>query len=96
MSDDPFFERLRGDAAPLRYEPDAVSMARMSARIRGRVSEPTVAELLARWFRPVAAAVTALAIIAGIGSTVLDRPDESYATPSVELSVAGGQYLVGE
>ena len=94
--DDKFFERLRGDAAPLRYEPDPVALARMAARIRGRVSEPTVAELLARWFRPLAAAVTALAIIAGIGATILDTPEESYATPSVELSVAGGQYLVGD
>ncbi|MEA2491519.1 MAG: hypothetical protein QOH21_3311, partial [Acidobacteriota bacterium] len=64
MSDDNFFGRLRGDAAPLRYEPDAVALSRMSARIRDRVATPaTVAELLARWFRPLAAAVIALALI---------------------------------
>jgi hypothetical protein len=100
MSDDNFFERLRGDAAPLRYEPDAVAFSRMSARIRDRVATPTVAELLARWFRPLAAAVTALALMvgigAGIGAAVLDTPDESFASPSIELSVAGEQYHVGE
>jgi hypothetical protein len=94
MSD--FYERLRGDAAGLRYEPDTVALARMTARIRGRVAEPTVTELLARWFRPVAAAVTALAIIAAIGAATVDTPNDDFAAPAVDLTVAGDNFHVGE
>lgn len=95
MSDDRFFEQLRGDAAPLRYAPDGVAMTRIAARIRGRVAAPpTVMELLARWFRPVAATVTALALIAAMGAAAVDGPDDGFASPSLELSVAGDQYHV--
>lgn len=98
MSDDRFFERLRGDAAPLRYEPDAMTVNRIAARIRERVQEPavapTVAELLARWFRPLAAAVTALAIAAGIGLLALPGDSGPTYEPPLEITVAGEVYRV--
>src|SRR6267378_1872163 len=49
------YERLRGDARTLRYEPDDVSASRVAARVRSRIAAaPTVAQLLARWARPLA------------------------------------------
>lgn len=94
MSDDRFFERVRSDAAPLRYEPDAVAMARMAARIREQIAEPpTVAQLLARWFRPLAAAVVAIAIVAGVGFVTIDDPSSTYEPP-LEITIAGDVYRV--
>lgn len=94
MSDDRFFERVRSDAAPLRYEPDAIAMSRMAARIREQIAEPqTVAQLLARWFRPLAAAVVAIGIVAGIGLVTIDEPASSYE-PALEITMAGDVYRV--
>ena len=53
--DDKFFERLRGEAAPLRYQVDDVKLARIRARIHERLVRPGVADVLAAWFRPLAA-----------------------------------------
>jgi hypothetical protein len=101
MSDDRFFERLRHDAAPLRYEADDVAIARMAARIRGRVAEPPpgVAQWLAAWFRPLAATLTAVAIAASVGLAVWDvpaaQPAESFGV-EIEVSMAGETYRVGQ
>jgi hypothetical protein len=90
-----FFERLREDAAPLRHEPDGAAMTRVAARIRERVAQPTVAELLARWLRPVAAALTAVAIVAIVSVVSISGNDEvSFVEEGVEVTVAGATYRV--
>ena len=71
--DDLFFERLRSDAAILRFEPDnEILWSRLKARVRGGIrtikATPTVSQLLASWMRPVAAS---LAILAIAGSVVV-------------------------
>ena len=94
--DDTFFERLRADARPLRHEPDAPAMTRIRARIRERIERPaTVTELLAAWFRPLAAALTAVALAAAIGVFAVNTPnDAALGDTTVEISMAGETYRV--
>lgn len=94
MTDDRFFERLRRDAAALRYDGDPAMQTRIAARIRARLSAPaSVTQLLARWFRPLAASLAALGLAATIGLVfVADNPAEetlSFGSNPVEVSVAG-------
>ena len=97
MSDDRFFERLRADAAALRHDTDAAALTRIRARIRERIARPTVAQLLAAWFRPLAAALTAVAIAAAIGLATTDTAEEpAFAQTEVEITMAGGIYSVGD
>ncbi|HLJ74711.1 MAG TPA: hypothetical protein VKU62_09010 [Thermoanaerobaculia bacterium] len=104
MSNDKFYDRLREDAARLRFEPhDDALWTRLSARIRARVAaEPTVAQMLARWLRPVAATFAMLAIVATIGLTWIERREAASATElmasanSVEISVDGDTYSLGQ
>jgi anti-sigma factor RsiW len=97
MSDEKFFERLRADAGALRYRPDEAALARIRALIRQRIERPTVAQVLAGWFRPLAAALTVVALAAAIGVATLGRGDESapFADRSMEISMAGETYSVG-
>lgn len=93
--DDKFFERLRGDAASLRYRADDATLARIRARIQDRVTpKPTLAELLASWFRPLAAGLAALALAAAIGLTI-DRTESTFGEQEVEIVMGGDTYLVG-
>lgn len=94
MTDDKFFERLRNDAAALRHEPDARTLTRIRARIQEQIAQPTVAELLAAWFRPLAATLTAVALAAAISLAMIDTEDTSL-DPGVEIVVAGDSYHVG-
>lgn len=105
MSEDRFFDRLREDARPLRFEPDDFMTTRVAARIRERIQSPaTASQVLARWFRPLAASLSALALAATIGIVWIDRsgtPDvqqptvESLsATNTIEISAAGDVYRV--
>ncbi|HET7437426.1 MAG TPA: hypothetical protein VFN10_22165 [Thermoanaerobaculia bacterium] len=103
MSEDRFFERLRNDAAPLRYEPEPFAMTRLSARIRERIeTPPTIAGLLAAWFRPLGAALAAVALAATIGITVANNRAEevavgnAYSSTNVDVSVAGDSYRVAD
>lgn len=102
MTDDEFFRRLRGDAQALRHQPDEATLARIRARIEAHLlrREPTVAELLAAWFRPLAATAVALALAAVIGVGVVNRNvnrnDLTFANTSVEISVGGETYRVGD
>lgn len=90
--DDDFFARLRQDAAPLRHRPDEATLARIRARIQERIApQPTVAELIASWFRPLATAVAVVAIIAGVGLATIDIPEGG-----VEIVVGGESYVVGD
>lgn len=98
MTDDRFFERLRDDAASLRYEVDDVAAGRIAARIRGRIRQQTVAEILVTWLRPVGVGIAALAAAAVIALAVSDRPAdvEGFGNEVVEISMAGGNFHVGE
>lgn len=93
MSDDPFFERLRGDAAMLRHRPDDATLARIHARIQERLApRVTVMELLALWIRPVAATMAAIALAAAIGIVAMDRSD-AY-DDAVTVVMGGDSYSV--
>ncbi len=95
MNDEQFFERLRGDAAGLRHEPDPFALARIRARIQERIGRPTVAQLLAAWFRPLAATLAAIGVAAAIGMTVVDTSDVTFGEQDVEIVMAGDSYSVG-
>ena len=97
MSEDKFFERLSADAQALRYEPDDVAMTRMAARIRARATAAaTVAQLLAAWFRPLAATLSAVALAATIGIALAPADDQELGANPVEISMAGDDFRVGE
>jgi len=103
MSEDRFLERLREDAAMLRYEPrDAFAWTRLAARVRERVNRPAdVSQLLARWFRPIAASFLLLAVAAGVTVTWLERtqptyPVETIASHPVEITVDGDIFSLTE
>jgi hypothetical protein len=104
MNDDLFFERLRKDAWQLRYDADDIALTRLSARVRERVAAPppSVALFLARWFRPLAASLAALAIAATIGvewyaSAQQQQPNTIEAAMSadpVEISMDGNTFTL--
>ena len=95
MTDEEFFDRLRSDAAALRYEPDPFALARVRAMVRERILRPTVTQLLAAWFRPLAATLTAIALAAAIGIASIDTSDNtSLGDSSVEIVMAGDSYSV--
>jgi hypothetical protein len=105
MSDERFFDRLRHDARPLRFEPDAVMAGRIAARIRARLGAPppTAAQFLERWFRPMTAAFSAIVLVATVSVFWLDRATmeppsgESLSTSSgIEITAGGEIYSVSE
>ncbi len=102
MSDDRFFERLREEARPLRYEPqDDAVWTRLSARVRARIQEqPSVSQLLARWFRPVAAMLAAVAISASASFLYVERSQDTsldqIASADMSISAGGDVYSVGQ
>ena len=103
MSEDKFFEQLRNDAARLRYEPkDAFVWTRLPARIRERIQRPAdVSQMLARWFRPIAASFLLLAVAAGVTVSWVERAQSTYAVESiashpVEITVDGDTFSFAE
>lgn len=102
MTDDKFFERLRDDARPLRYEGDDFLSARIAARVRERINRPlTVAQLLAAWMRPVAASLAALVLCVTVSLTWSARNQEPAdttiaASNPIEIAMAGELYGVGD
>jgi hypothetical protein len=102
--DDKFFERLRVDAGTLRHQPDEATLARIRERIHAHIhagmadqaAKPGVLELLAAWFRPLAATLTAIAIAAAIGVSSIDTTETSLVDQNVEISMAGDTYRVGQ
>jgi hypothetical protein len=98
---DDFLEQLRRDARPLRYEGDDVTWTRLQARVRaGIASAPGIEVFLTRWFRPVAASLAVLTLVAALGSAwyVENRDpvslDSIAQNSSVEVSVDGEAYSV--
>lgn len=96
MSEDRFLDQVRRDARELQFELGPAASARVAARIRGRLAEPTITHFLAAWFRPVAASLTALALIAGIAITVLDQNQSLSFGSGIEYSIGGDVLSVGE
>jgi len=101
MIDDRFFENLRGDARQLRYEADDVTLSRLTARVRARIaSPPSVESFLARWFRPLAASLVALALAATAGVQWYETRQQQSATleaaisDPIEISVDGNTYTL--
>jgi hypothetical protein len=92
MTDDErFFERLRGDAASLRYRADAATLAHIRERIHERITRPSVAELLAAWFRPLVAGLAAV-VIAGVIALTAIGAEEAPGDYAIEI--AGDTYFV--
>ncbi len=98
MTDDPFFARLRQDARPLRHEPDEATLARIRGRIQSHLhrNQPTVAQMLAAWFRPIVAAAAAIALAAAIGINVVRSDSISLSDTVLEISMAGETWRVGD
>ena len=92
---DDFLARLRNDARPLRHQPDAATLERIRLRVHERIApQPTLAELLAAWFRPLVATALAISLAAGIGVMTL-RDDGDLREPVV-ISVDGDTYRVAD
>ena len=84
MTDDRFFERLRADARSLQHTVDDVTVVRVSARVRARlVAQPTVAQMLAGWLRPVAATVAALTLGATLGLFYAEQPHDNASVDQI-------------
>ena len=103
MTEDRFLERLREDASRLRYAPrDPSTWTRLTARVREKINRPAnVAQMLARWFRPIAASLVMLAIAASGTVTWLERDQSTYAVETiashpVEITVDGDTYNLTE
>ena len=103
MSDDRFLERLRDDARTLQYQPhDDAIWTRLPAKIRARIEArpASAAQLLAVWFRPIAASLTALALAATLGLAWFERPQspasETVASSGVDIQMDGEVYRVGD
>lgn len=100
MTDDKFFERLRDDARPLRYEGDDFLATRIAARVRERIARPqTVAQLLVAWMRPLAASIAALLLTVTLGLTWTQRhqdPTDSLTSNPTEIAMAGETFGVGD
>jgi len=99
MNDDNFLERLRDDARQLRYEPDDLAWVRLQARVRERIAHPTAAQFLASWFRPLAASLAALSLVAALSTAYYVQARDqvtidSLAASSAEISVDGATYSV--
>jgi hypothetical protein len=105
MTDDNFLDRLRDDAQQLRFAPDDMTTTRIAAHVRERVSSDAqagVAQILARWFRPVVASLATLALVAMLGVGWLEQSREAPATgldamtstQTVDISVGGDTFSV--
>ena len=96
MNEDRFLERLRNDAHGLRYEPDDAVVTRVAARVRERIAQPAFASILASWFRPLAASLSAIALAAAItlGVYEYNQPLSINNDDSVEIALGGDVYSV--
>ena len=103
MNDEEFLDRLRIEARALRYEPSDIAVARVSARVRARISaqaQPGVSQLLARWLRPLGVSLAVLALcaslsIAWIGRTSDPALDSFLSSANgLEIQLDGETYSV--
>ena len=102
---DKFLDRLRADARQLRYEPDEMMSIRIAARVRERIaaeSQAGIAQMLARWFRPVVVSLATLALVATLGIQWAEQSHDASAaamdsltsTQTVDISVGGDTFSV--
>jgi hypothetical protein len=102
---DNFLDRLRNDARQLRYEPDEMMSIRIAARVRERVAaelQTGIAQILARWFRPVVASLATLALVATLGIQWAEQThdassatlDSMTGTQTVDISIGGDTFSV--
>jgi hypothetical protein len=101
---DNFLDRLRTDARQLRFEPNEIMSARIAARVRERIaaeSGTAIAQILARWFRPVVASLATLALVATLGIQWAEQSpdaatslDTMTSTQTVDISVGGDTFSV--
>lgn len=104
MSNDHFLDRLRDDSRTLQYQPQDDSIwTRLPAKIRARMQQQpaTASQLLAAWFRPIAASLTALALAATLGLAWFDRPQpvtspDSVTSAGMDIQMDGDLYHVGD
>ena len=103
MTEDRFLDRLRDDAEQLRYEPkDVFVWTRLRAKVRESILRPAgVSQMLARWFRPIAASFFLLALGAGLTVIWVERAQSTYAVESiashpVEITVDGDTFSFTE
>jgi hypothetical protein len=100
MTEDKFFEQLRADARVLQREGDDFLAARLTARVRERITRPTtVAQFLAGWARPVAASLAALVLSVTISFTWTQRQQDSaetIASNPIDIAMAGELYGVDD
>lgn len=105
IENDDFLERLRPEARQLRFEPDEMMATRIAARIRDRIaaeSQVGIAQVLARWFRPVVVSLATLALVAALGVQWLEQSrevpvtslDVLTSTQTVDISVGGDTFSV--
>jgi hypothetical protein len=105
IDDDNFLKRLRVEARQLRFEPDDMMTTRITARVRERIaaeSQSGIAQVLARWFRPVVASLATLALVAALGVQWLEQSrdvpvtslDALTSTQTVDISVGGDTFSV--
>src|SRR5216684_3015174 len=105
IDDDDFLDRLRADARQLRFEPDDMMSTRIAARVRERIaaeSQAGIAQVLARWFRPVVTSLATLAVVAALGVQWLEQSrdipvtslDALTSTQTVDISVGGDTFSV--
>ena len=102
---DNFLDRLRTDARQLRYEPDEMMSIRIAAHVRERIaaeSQTGIAQILARWFRPVVASLATLALVATLGIQWAEQShdasstwlDTMTSTQSDDISLGGDTFSV--
>ncbi|HEX7678183.1 MAG TPA: hypothetical protein VF713_08675 [Thermoanaerobaculia bacterium] len=105
IENDDFLERLRPEARQLRFEPDEMMATRIAARVRERIaaeSQAGIAQVLARWFRPVVVSLATLALVAALGVQWLEQSrdvpvtslDALTSTQTVDISVGGDTFSV--
>ena len=105
MTDDNFLEQLRDEVRQLRFEPDDMMTTRIAAHVRARVAgvaQAGVAQILARWLRPVVMSLATLGLAATLGVGWLEQSREVPAngldaltsTQTVDISVGGDTFSV--
>jgi hypothetical protein len=105
IENDDFLERLRPEARQLRFELDEMMATRIAARVRERIaaeSQAGIAQVLARWFRPVVVSLATLAVGAALGVQWLEQSrevpvtslDALSSTQTVDISVGGDTFSV--
>jgi hypothetical protein len=105
MTEDKFLERLRNDAAQLRFDPkDDFVWTRLRAKVREGIRRPAnLSQMLARWVRPIIASFAILVLGAALSVAWVERThDSTYVAEAmtsnnpVEITVDGDTFSLAE